>query len=65
MPDVPRIGPFRNYNGVLLQAFGDEDLLVCVCSLILKFKNSAKLSCKSLDNNADQLNISFHIKYFA
>ncbi len=32
MPDVPRKGPgpFRNYNGVLLQAFGDEDFLECV-----------------------------------
>ncbi len=34
-------------------------------SLILKCKNSAKRACKSLDNNAEQLNISFHIKYFA
>lgn len=52
-----RLGPFRNYNGVLLQAFGVEDLHVCVYSLIFKFKNSAKLSFKSLDNSADQLNI--------
>lgn len=59
MPDVRRIdlGPFRNYNGVLLQAFSDEDFLECVFSHTITFKNSAKLSCKSLDNNAEQLNI--------